>query len=301
MTMSDNIKGSILMMLAMGTFVVNDAFMRQALQELPLYQAIFLRGVCLTLVLVGLAWNRGVLRYRIRPVDRWRIYLRTTGEVVGTFLFLTALSLMPFANISAIMQVLPLSVALGAVLFLGASIGWKRMTAILMGFAGVMIIIRPGTNGFTPASILVLLAVVAVTVRDLAARVLSPDIPSLVVAVNATIVLTGVTAILTAMQPWQAVSVKSAACLLAAGLCLTVGYITSVAAMRVGDITTVAPFRYTAMIWALLIGIFAFGETPDTWTFIGAAVIIVMGVFSFYRERQLQSTALSNQKDTPAA
>lgn len=301
MIMSDNIKGAILMMLAMGTFVVNDAFMREALQEVGLYQAIFLRGVCLTGVLVAIAWQREVLRYRMSSTDRLRIYLRTAGEVAGTFLFLTALTLMPFANISAVMQVLPLTVALGAVLFMGASIGWRRMVAILLGFAGVMIIIRPGTEGFSSASLLVLLSVLAVTVRDLASRALSPDIPSTVVAVNATLVLTGVSALLTATQPWESVSTRSAACLAAAGLCLSVGYITSVAAMRVGDITAVAPFRYTAMIWAILIGVFAFGETPDAWTIIGAAVIVAMGVFSFYRERRLQSTALSNQADTPAA
>ena len=285
--LTDTLKGSLLMMGAMAGFVFNDALMRVVLESLPLYQAIFLRGVVLTPLLGILAWRRGALFFRASPIDRWRMRLRSGSEVVGTFLFLTALSLLPFANISAIMQAIPLAVTLGAAVVLGAPIGWRRVSAILVGFAGVLIVVRPGTDGFSYGSLLVLMVVGIVVVRDLTSRVLSPSIPSVTVALHAAVILTICNGVLALSATWAAVPVEVWGYLIGAAIFLTGGYICSVATMRIGDIATIAPFRYTALLWSILIGYLFFNEIPDIWTLVGSAIIVAMGVFSFYRERQL--------------
>jgi len=278
------------MMGAMAGFVFNDGFMRVVLESLPLYQSIFLRGIILVPMLGFLAWRNGKLFFKIATDERWKVRLRTACEVGGTFLFLTALSLMEFASISAIMAAIPLAVTLGAAVFLGEPIGWRRIGAIIVGFIGVLIIVRPGTSAFNLASLLVLIVVLIVVVRDLASRVLSTDIPSVSVALHAAVWLTSCTAALTLTQGWNPVAPLNWALLAAAALALTGGYICSVAAMRVGDLATIAPFRYTGLLWAILIGVVFFGEIPDRWTLLGSAVIVAMGIFSFYRERRLSNT-----------
>ncbi len=275
------------MMGAMAGFVFNDAFMRVVLESVPLYQATFLRGVVLVPLLVGLAMRKQVLSFKVAQEDVWRVRLRSACEIAGTFLFLTALSLMEFANIAAIMAAIPLAVTLAAALFLGAPIGWRRIGAIIIGFIGVLIIVRPGTASFNFASLLVLCVVFIVVIRDLAARTLSTDIPSVTVALHAALWLTICTGALMVPQGWSAVSLLNWIYLAAAAATLAGGYICSVAAMRVGDLATIAPFRYTALLWSILIGVMFFAEVPDLWTLLGAAIIVAMGIFSFYRERKL--------------
>jgi len=288
--LSDTLKGALLMMGAMIGFTFNDGFMRVALETLPLYQAVFLRGIFIIPALLVLALRARAFQSKPAPKDRWRIRLRTLAEIVGTFLFLTALTRLPFANISAIMQVIPLAVTLAAALFLKSPIGWRRIGAILIGFIGVLIVVRPGTEGFNTASLLILAVVGIVVVRDLASKTLSANIPSTSVALHAAIGLSLVNGALMLTEPLATVGVKEWLCLIAAALILTFGYICSIATMRIGDLATIAPFRYTALLWSILIGLLFFNEIPDRWTLIGSAIIVAMGVFSLYRERQISKT-----------
>lgn len=287
--LTDTLKGSLLMMGAMAGFVFNDAFMRVVLESVPINQSIFLRGVFLVPFLGMLAWRKGVLFYRPKHKDRWLIRLRSAAEVLGTFCFLTALSVLPFANISAIMQAIPLAVTLGAAVFLGSPIGWRRVAAILVGFVGVLIVVRPGTDGFSFASLLVLCVVAIVVCRDLASRVLSRDIPSVLVAFHAALALMLCNGAILLTKEWVPVPSADWLNLIAAAAFLTGGYICSVATMRIGDIAAIAPFRYTALLWSILIGVLFFDEIPDQWTLIGSAIIVAMGVFSFYRENKLRN------------
>ena len=273
---------------AMAGFVFNDGFMRVALAELPLFQAICLRGVILVPLLAAIAWRRGALFYKSEGPDRWRIRLRSLCELMGTFLFLSALTMMPFAEISAIMQALPLAVTLGAAVFLGAPIGWRRISAILIGFLGVLIIIRPGAEAFSFAAILVLGVVAIVAIRDLATRVLSPTVPSVAVALHAAIVITLCNGAFALAGDWVPIGPSNWLLLAAAAFCLTFGYICSVATMRIGDIATIAPFRYTALLWSVLIGVLAFSEIPDIWTIVGSVIIVATGIYSFYREQSVK-------------
>jgi len=285
---SDNLRGVLLMCASMAAFTINDTFMKSVTQTQPLFQTIGLRGLIAVLGLTILAFVTGAFGFRPNRRDAGLILLRSLADVAATVFFLEALLRMPLANLSAILQALPLLITLGAALVYGDKIGWRRMTAILVGLIGVLIIIRPGTEGFDRWALLGLASVACVVVRDLSVRPLQGHIPSTLVALGAAVAVTLMGWTGTAFQGWQTPTAWEAARVLGAGLFLIVGYLTSVAAMRHGDIGIVAPFRYTSLLWAIALGFFAFGNLPDFWTLIGAGIVIAAGLFTLWRERQLR-------------
>lgn len=287
MALSDNMRAALLIMVSMASFTVNDALMKLASPNLPFFQQIFMRGVLISIGLFILAALWGHLNFKPDRKDRILTALRTLAEAVGTVFFLTALFSIPIANLSAILQALPLTVTLAAAVFLGEPVGWRRLLAILIGFIGVAIIIRPEADGFSIFALFGVAAVIAVTFRDLAARKLSKAIPSSRVALSAAIGVTAMAGVGSWIQQetWVMPDVTECLLLLGAALCLMAGYITAVAGMRLGDIGFVAPFRYTSLIVALILGLVFFNEWPDFWTMVGAGIVVATGLFTIYRER----------------
>lgn len=302
MAISDNLRGVAYMCLSMLAFTVNDTFMKSVTTEVPLFQVIFLRGLIAISGLVVIGLVTGAFRQRLVGGD-WRLIgLRSLAEVLATLTFLTALLHMELANLSAIMQALPLAVTLGAALIFGDRIGWRRMTAILVGFAGVMVIIRPGTSAFDVWSLMGVASVLAVVVRDLSVRRLGPHVPSIIVALGAAVVvalmglgfstLQGV-ALFDGMTGWQTLTAGQVGRVAGAGAFLIVGYLCAVTAMRWGDIGVVAPFRYTSLLWAIGLGFVVFADLPDGWTLVGAAIVVASGIYTLLRERALRRAALA--------
>lgn len=303
MAISDNLRGVGYMCLSMLAFTVNDSFMKAVTQEIPLFQTVFLRGVISISGLVIMGIVTGAFRQKLEGAD-WRlIALRSVAEIFATITFLTALLHMPLANLSAIMQALPLAVTLAAVLVMGDRIGWRRLVAIIVGFVGVMIIIRPGTDAFDIWSLMGVASVICVVVRDLAVRRMGAHVPSVIVALGAAVMVAimglGLSLIPTAgmganfdgLTGWHALAPLQMAQVIGAGGFLIVGYLCAVTAMRWGDIGTVAPFRYTSLLWAIVLGYIAFGDLPDGWTMIGAAIVVASGIYTLLRERQLRRAA----------
>ena len=293
--LSDNLRGATLMCVAMIGFTVNDACMKAATVDLPVFQAIVLRGLLTMLALGAIGLGTGALKLSLTGADRMWIGMRTFGEVAGTFTFLLALKHMPIANLSAILQCLPLAVTLAAAVILREKVGWRRMTAIGIGFLGVMLIVRPGTAGFDRWSILGLVSVVCVVIRDLATRRLSARMPSVTVAFLAAASVTLGAALILPFTEIAAVNPRQALQIAGAASFLIVGYLTVVMSMRVGDISVVAPFRYTSLVAAILLGWGAFGQFPDTWTLAGSAIVVATGIYTFYRERRLAREAAALQ------
>ena len=288
--MSDNLRGVLLMCLAMFAFTINDSFMKAASLELPLFQAIFLRGFATTALLLILAQiTQGKIDLRPAFGDGPVLTLRTLGEIGASVAFLTALTHMPLANLSAIMQALPLAIALGAAAFFGASLGWRRLVAISVGFAGVLFIVKPGTDGFDIWSLVGLAAVAFVVVRDLSTSKLLSGTPSVTVSIWAAGTVTILGGVVILWQGWQDVTWHNLAMTTAASAALVVGYMASVMVMRVGDIAVVAPFRYTALIWAIVFGWVLFGTLPDGLTLLGAAIVISSGSYTIWREARRKS------------
>jgi len=284
--MSDNARGILLMSLAMVLVTMNDAAMKAALATLPLYQTIFLRGLLTTAALVALGMRTGALRLRLSGRDGGLLVLRSATEVGATLAYLVALAHMPLANLSAISQGTPLAVTLAAALVFGEAIGWRRALAIALGFTGVLIIVRPGPDGFDHWALMGLLCVALVVVRDLTTRGMSRGLPSVTVAVLAagSVMLFGAAGL--ALEGWAPMGPREAALIAFAGTALVGGYLATIATMRVGDVAAVAPFRYTALLWAMAFGWIFFGQFPDALTLAGAALIVGSGVFTLLRERR---------------
>ena len=294
MAISDNAKGALLMSAAMAAFTVNDTFMKSLSDDIPLMQAIFLRGAAVSLALgVAVLVTRTPLG--LSGADWRRVGLRTAGEAMAAFLFLSAIFHAPLANMTAILQALPLTVTLAGAVFLGEAVGWRRLSAILVGFLGVILIVRPGLAGFDVYSIYALGAVVAVTLRELATRRLSPRAPSLLVALLSSTGVTGCAAIGMFGQGWSPLDADAIVGLAGTSFFVLVAYILSVMVMRVGEIGVVAPFRYTGMLWALFLGWVAFGDWPDAVTLAGAALIVSTGAFTLWRERRAAQRAILTQ------
>ncbi|PIE10311.1 MAG: EamA family transporter [Rhodobacterales bacterium] len=284
-TAGDNLRGAGLMMASMAAFTFNDTLMKAISSQMPLNQMLFLRGVLTSILILGMIRIMGGVHVRIPRRDWGLVTIRVGAEVAAAFFFLTALFNMPIANVTAILQSLPLTVTLAAALFLGEPVGWRRLSAILTGFFGVMLIVKPGAEGFTIYSIYTLIAVASVTLRDLSTRKLSRQTPSMLVTLMSSVGVTLFFGLLSLGDDWVPVAPRSGVILAGASVMIIGGYLFSIMVMRVGEISFVAPFRYTALLWALLLGWLVFGEWPDTWTLLGGAIVISSGMFMLYRER----------------
>lgn len=291
MVRSDNLTGALLMMASMASFTLNDTMLKAMAGEVPLFQLLFLRGILTTVAVALIAWAMGALALRL-PAREWRIIaLRVLAETGAAYFFLSALFHMPIANVTAILQALPLTITLAAALFLREPVGWPRLLAILAGFAGVMLIIRPGTAGFDFHALYALVAVAFVTLRDLSTRRLSPATPSMLVTLVTSAAIMVFFGLAGLFSDWAPMTGREIGLTLGAAVMIVGGYLFSIMVMRVGEIGVVAPFRYTGLIWALMLGWLAFGEWPTPLTLIGAAIVAASGLFTLWRESRLARTA----------
>jgi len=287
--MTPNLRGALLMMGSMAAFTVNDTLVKVALQEMPLFQLVAIRGALATALVYFLARQLGALHLNFPRHDRWLVVIRCGAEVSATFFFLTALKHMPLANVTAVLQALPLTVTLGAALFFSEQIGWRRITAIAIGFAGMLLIVRPGPEGFSIYAIYALAAMASVTVRDLITRRMSAQVPSLVVTLATSLTITLTASVVSVFEGWAPVSVEAGALVASAAVFVLMGYLCSVMVMREGEVGFIAPFRYSSLIWALGLGWLVFDEWPDTITMFGAALVVAAGLFTLFRERSRQA------------
>lgn len=285
MALSENMRGAVLMTLCMAAFTANDACMKALSEHLPFWQALFLRGLAVCTLMISAVRAMGPVRMDLSARE-WRLVaLRALGEVAAAYFFITALFHMPLANATAILQALPLAVTLAGALVFREAVGWRRWMAIAVGFTGVMLIVRPGAEGFTIYSVYALISVAAVTVRDLVTRQLPSHVPTALVALSGAIAVTIFGGIGAAVTDWAPVTLTSGLLLAGAAVFVILGYVLSVTVMRTGEIGFVAPFRYTSLVWSLILGFLVFAEFPDALTLIGGAIVVATGIFTLYRER----------------
>lgn len=284
---ADNLAGAALMSGSMACFTFNDTLMKALGETVPFFQALFVRGCLTSLALLGLAYALGSLRLRLPRRDWGWVGLRTLSEMGAAYFFISALFHIPIANATAVLQALPLTVTLAGALFLGEAVGWRRWVAILVGFAGVLLIVRPGPEGFDPYAIYALIAVFCVTARDVATRRLSAQVPSMTVACIGAVGVTLFAALGASQIEWAPMQAREWSLLAGTVLFITAAYLLSVMVMRVGEIAVVTPFRYTGLLWALLLGLVVFGEWPDTLTLLGVAIVAGAGLFTLFREARL--------------
>ena len=290
MKYSDNLVGIMLMIGSMAMFAVEDAFIKKLSGSMGTGQILIFLGVGGFAVFALIAKRQGKQVFSrdllLRPV-----LLRNFGEIMGTSGYVLAVVLTPLSSASAILQATPLAVALGAALFLKQAVGWRRWVAIGAGFVGVLIVIRPGLEGFQPASLFAVQGVIGLSIRDLATRVIPNQVSSMVLsAFGFGVVIPAGLAMMFLEGP--AVMPNGAQAALIAGALIVgpVGYYMIVAAMRVGEVAVVTPYRYIRLVFAMMIGGLVFGEVLDFYTLLGASIIIGSGLFTIYRERKARKT-----------
>jgi drug/metabolite transporter (DMT)-like permease len=292
----DNVRGATLMVLAMFGFAIEDMLIKQMAAGLPVGQVVTIIGAGGAIIFGSIAKSYGD---RLWSADTLHpaLLIRNGCEIFGTLGFVAAIALTPISTASAILQATPLVVTLGAAMFLGETVGWRRWMAIMIGLFGVLLIIRPGMDGFDAKSLLAVLGVVGLAGRDLATRRIPKTIPSRIVAFNAFVISIFTGMILLAFgvtgSSWTTPSTIDSFRLVASIFVGVAAYYAIVAATRIGDMSIIAPFRYSRLVFALIIGVLAFGESPDTLTLVGAAIIVASGIYTLLREARLRRTSPS--------
>ncbi|MBR0555236.1 DMT family transporter [Ciceribacter sp. L1K23] len=301
MAFSDNTRGALLMSLAMAGFTFNDALTKTLTDDLNVGQIMFVRGVMMTILVFALARRLGGFA-PMRTVMQPMVLARVALECAATILFLSALGLLPLSSVSAVLQSMPLVVTVGAALFLREPVGWHRWTAIIIGFGGMLLIIRPGPEGFQPASVLLLICVCCTAGRDLVTKRIGPTVPSVMVTLLTAIAAIVIgAALIVPLGGWRPLTASAVGVLAIAAVLLVVAHQAIVMAMRTAEVSFVAPFRYTSLIWAVAIGIVFFGETINIPTAFGAVIVICSGLYTFYRENKRKNARPISQSSRPGS
>ena len=288
--MSENFRGAVLMMICMGAFVLNDAFVRLAGDSLPLAQILFYRALLTTITLVLVAFYTGVLKLSVSSQDKWLIFFRTVTEALTAYFFLTAVMNMPFANVTAILQILPMTVTLAAAVMFKEKVGAFRILLIFLGFLGVILIINPAKDGFTIYAGYALISVLLITIRDLLSRKLSVDVPTLIPTVSASLGVLLFSILLITKTAFQPLNLQNSFFIVAAAFFIIFGYYTAILVMRSGEISFISPFRYTAVLFALMLGFVFFDEQPDGIAFLGMTIVIISGIALMIRNNSVQKS-----------
>lgn len=280
----ENLLGIGFIVIAMAGFAVEDAIIKFLTSRLSPGQIMVMIGLGGTLGFYILArYNSQKLTPEI-AFNPWVIG-RTLSELFGTAFFVLSLAMVPITTISAIIQVSPLLVTLGAAVLLREKVGVRRWSAIMIGLLGVAIILRPWSAEFDAAALLALLGVIGLSARDVATRPIPNKTPSLVLAILGFGATIPAGLILMVFDPRLFVPTSQETLLIIASIFIGVGaYYCIVTAMRLGDVSAVVPFRYSRLVFGVAIGVWYFGETLDKWTLIGSAVVVCSGLYALWRE-----------------
>lgn len=292
---AENRRGIVFTLLAMSLFVGNDTLMKLAREAYPAGQAIALRTVFATLVGLALVYglrDHGKLKLALkRPV-----LLRAVVESMVAISFIWALGRLPLANITAITMAAPIIIVVLAVAMRIETVGWRRTVAVIGGFVGVLVVVRPSAEGFSPAALVALLSAVLVGVRDLVTRSIGKEVPSTVVSLTTTVFVGMVAVGYGMMEDWTPIWRRETVYVGLAAVLVSGGSFFIVSAFRVADVAAIAGFRYAVVIFALAIGFLVFGEVPDAPAFLGIALIVASGLYTMHRQRVRPD---SNLKLTP--
>lgn len=283
----DNFRGGLIMALAMAFFAGEDALLKGLTTELPTGQLLFFVGMFSALFMAVLARSSGASLWTPELLSRPGL-LRTLGEITGGIGFIMTLQLLPLSTGSALLQTMPLAITLGAAIFLGEKVGWRRWLAIAVGFMGVMVILRPTGDGFSAlAAGAAMLTVFSLALRDLSTRKFSAGVNSKTIAFWGMLAYGFSGLILMVIEGQSFVTPESNAFirLLAAAVLGLTGYYCMIVASRLGEVAAIVPYRYARIVCALILGYLVFNERPDQWVMIGSAMIIGSGLYTFLRER----------------
>lgn len=294
-SLSGNVRGILAIMIATFVFCLGDTLMKLGSATLPTGELIFLRGcVAVTLVFCAAVWTGALARVHQAFVAH--MAHRIIGDISSALSFQAALARMSFPDLMSILQVTPLSLTAASALFLGERVGWRRWTAVGCGLIGALLIIKPGTNAFNWWAIAAIVSVLGATLRDVSTRKMDPGIHPFAIMLLSTIVVTCSGLVLGLFETWQWPPLRLMLFMAGAATCSMIGQLCTIIAVRSGEISAVAPFRYTSIVWAILIGFTMWGDLPDKVSSIGIAIVIVAGLYTFFREQKLRRLAAAARR-----
>ncbi|RYH63638.1 MAG: DMT family transporter [Alcaligenaceae bacterium] len=261
------------MMGAMACFVINDALVKHVSVFMPAPQLIFMRGMMATILVLVVARQTGALR-RLASMVKPRVALRAAIDACATMIYLASLFRLPIANATAINLAAPLFMTVFAVLFMGERAGIARWLALCVGFAGVLCIVQPGGEGFNVWSLVCLVGTLFHAARDLLTRRIDSAIPSVIITLASAVAVTILSGGLTLASSWQPFALRDLALLAVAACFLAAGYFLLVQCMRAGEVSLTAPFRYSAVLFATVLGFLVWGEAPTALAWLGIALLV---------------------------
>lgn len=279
-----NRRGVLAMAAGMASFVSNDALVKFVSESLPAAQLIFLRGIFATLLLLAISHFLGATRRLHLLLDR-KVLVRAAFDAFATMTYLTSLFHLPIGNATAINMATPLFITLFAVIAFKEQVGTGRWLAIATGFAGVLLVVQPSGAAFNAYALLCLGGTLLHASRDLITRAIDRSIPSILITLSTAIAVTLLSGVISLFQEWRPVTASQLALLAAASVFLSGGYFLLTVAMRGGEMSLIAPFRYAGLLFALVLGFVVWGDVPNAVAWAGIALLVGAGLYVLHSER----------------
>lgn len=279
----DNRRGIIALVAGTAAFTVNDTIVKSITRELPAGEVLFVRGL-FTAALLGLAvvllGHRRTVRDALTPIIAWRALF----DAGSSGLVVIALAHMRIADVSAVLLTVPLMLTAISVLLLGETVGWRRWSAVSVGFLGVLLVVKPTPAAFDPWALVALASALASAARDVVTRRIGPAVPTVTISFLGSWLVAGSGLLMMPAETWRAPSQGELGWMALAACFLGLATFFVTRAFRGVDISAVAPFRYSLLLFALISGFLVFGELPDLGAASGAALIVASGLYVLRRE-----------------
>ena len=279
-----NRRGILAMLAAMALFTGNDTLVKIATADLPPGEIMAIRGVFAVVLVLMLLAGRGEVRH-LGALRQPIVLVRGALEATVAFLFITSLSRLPIANANAILLATPIIITAFAVALGIEQVGWRRWSAVVVGFLGVLFIVKPSLEGMNPYAALALASAILVAVRDLLTRRVGSAVPTGVITLATTLSVALGGFLLSFGEAWRIPSGGQIALLASAAFFVALGNFAIIKAMRVGEMSVVSPFRYSIVLTTLASGYAIFGDWPDRLAFFGMALVVGSGLYTLHREQ----------------
>lgn len=278
-----NRRGMLFMVLAMALFAANDAGTKFAVKSIPVSEILLIRGCFALLLLLAILWWRGELGESLKVFD-FQVSLRGFAEATNGVLLISAIAYIPLGNVITIVQLVPFIMTIIAAVSFGEKVGWRRWIAVSAGFLGVILVVKPATGSFESASLFALTATFTILLRDMLARSIGTRVPAFVVALGS--ILAGIVVGAGGLfyQSWQSPDAMALLSCMISGFCLVLAQYFIVLAYRGPELSAVAPFRYSIVVFAVFYGVIFFAEMPDIWSLAGMGIMILAGLYMLQRE-----------------
>ena len=281
---SANAAKAILMMIAAaGILTVNDAIAKWLTERYPVGQVLAMRGILVVAMVYAWAVLSG--RGSALRVKSWSLHLTRGGLMaVSTFLFVTSLWLLPIADAIAISFAGPIFATALAALILGEPVGWRRWSAVAIGFVGVVVMVRPTPEMFRIVALIPIVAAFVGALRDIVTRKLGTGGESTLMVLIVSTSIVAFAGLLTLPFGWVMPTAAEMGLFLVTSILVAVAQGLMIESLRLGEVGLVGPFKYTSLLWALVLGLLVWGDVPGVWTLAGAALVVASGLYIWHRE-----------------